>query len=116
SPARREFDILRSLRHPLIAEVYDFGRVDEVDGRDTPAGGDGCPVKPGDLFITFSYIDGLDLRAAFLRLFPEDGGEVPAGEEARRRWRIFYEALNEIALGLHAIHSRGLVHHDVKPQ
>ncbi len=124
SGARREFETLRSLRHPLIAEVYDFGRIDEIDGidgaeperdeREAPA------ARPGDFFITFSYIEGLDLRSAYLLLFPEETEEagsdrIPEMEE-EKRWRTFYRAIAEIALGLHAIHSRGLVHHDIKPQ
>jgi len=124
--ARREFETLRSLRHPLIAEVYDFGRVNEVEGRQPGEGGrspeEEIAANPGDFFITFSYVHGLDLQAAFLLLFPRnlDGDGKPPGEipamEAAGRWRIFYKALAEIALGLHAIHSRGLVHHDIKPQ
>ncbi len=114
SDARREFETLRSLRHPFIAEVFDFGRVDEVHGR-LPGEGDG-PAKPGDFFITFSYVNGLDLRDAFLLLFPPGAEPPPGSHEAERRWRTFYESLAEIAIGLHAIHSRGLVHRDIKPQ
>jgi transcriptional regulator with GAF, ATPase, and Fis domain/serine/threonine protein kinase/tetratricopeptide (TPR) repeat protein len=116
SGARREFENLRSLRHPLIAEVFDFGRVEEVDPPPSKESPGAAIALPGDLFITFSYFDGLDLRAAFLKLFPP--GEERALEPAEReaRWRIFYRALADIGLGLQAIHSRGLVHHDIKPQ
>ncbi len=115
--ARREFETLRRLRHPLIAEVYDFGRVEEIDGA-APAGESARPIL-GDFFITFSYIDGLDLRDAFLRLFPEAAGGAgvdPSGLEIEGRWKVLYGALADVALGLHAIHSHGLLHHDIKPQ
>jgi len=115
--ARREFETLRTLRHPLLAEVYDFGRVEEVDGSPAEEGSESL-ARIGDFFITFSYIDGLDLRAAFLLLFPEElkpAASLDPGDAAVR-WRTFYQALAEIALGLHAIHSRGLVHRDIKPQ
>ncbi len=117
--ARHEFETLRRLHHPLIAEVYDFGRVEEVDG--AASNGEGGSVKPsvGDFFITSSYIDGLNLRAAFLRLFPEAAGAKPidlTGKEYEGRWKILYCALADVALGLHAIHMHGLLHHDIKPQ
>src|SRR5258706_7071354 len=68
---RKEFETLRSIRHPFVAEVFDFGRVDEVEGR-TPDEAEGeSPARPGDFFITFSYVNGLNLRDAFLLLFPE---------------------------------------------
>src|SRR5262245_9552011 len=62
SSARKEFETLRSIRHPFVAEVFDFGRIDEVEGRAPgEANGEG-PAKPGDFFITFSYVNGLNLR------------------------------------------------------
>ncbi|MBI4586234.1 MAG: sigma 54-interacting transcriptional regulator [Planctomycetes bacterium] len=131
SRALREFDLLRRLQHPHIARVYQLGKVETVEPGEPEAaavpaeeGPPGLP-QPGDAFLAFEYLDGLDLRAAFLKLFPaaaaarEGSGPNPAGPglaPAARRWKIFYQALAHIGLGLEAIHSRGLIHNDLKPE
>ncbi len=78
-----EFRWMARLRHPNVAEVYDFDTVSGSDQR----------------FLTMEYIDGRDLTAL--------------------RWPAILERFDELVVqilrGLDYIHSRGLLHNDIKP-
>ncbi|GEM_PF-176903 len=81
---RHEFEALTMLRHPNLAEVYDFGMVEE---KDTP-------------FFTSEYVVGENL----LRYGRERSFEDLAG------------VVVQVCRALEYIHSRGLIHHDIKPE
>ena len=78
-----EFLTLSRLRHPNVAEVYDFGVVEGTN----------------DVFFTSEFIDGKDLF------------EVTAGlDEAE-----LANMLVQVCRGLSYIHSRHIIHYDIKP-
>lgn len=110
--ARRVFSALRTLRHPGVAEIYDFGR---LDPRAIEAADPDAEAPRGEVLVYFAsaFSQGLDLRDAFLLLFRPARGERSA-EGSGERWKIFLEALARIARALDAIHSRGIIHYDVK--
>lgn len=78
-----EFLTLSRLRHPHVAEVYDFGVIEGSQ----------------DVFFTSEWIDGTDLFAV------SDG--LPEPELVR--------LLVQVCRGLEYIHSRQIIHYDVKP-
>ena len=152
--AHREFEILRRLHHPGIAEVFDFGRLDpsELDAGQFSAPEParlasrlpGTPVPGATManlplsntrsdargtrsahresgpiaYLASVYYEGLHLREAFLRLFPNgsNNGHTIGGTDAELRWRVFFEALAGICEALDAVHNRGLIHYDIKPE
>lgn len=79
---KHEFELLTRLRHPNLAEVYDFGHSQ-----------DGC-------FFTMEYVPGEDLFAYARRNPPQKLLGVVVG----------------VLRALEYIHSRGLIHYDVKPE
>lgn len=79
-----EFAALAELRHPNLAEVYDFG----------------CCDERGELYFTMEYILGHNLFHA-----TEGAGE-----------RLLIDYLVQVCRALDYIHSRGLIHHDIKPE
>lgn len=81
----REYETGKSLRHPYIVEVLDFGRTDE-----------GLP------FMTMEYLPGAPLTASIR----EDRSIEPS-----RLVRIACQ----LALGLSHAHAAGVVHRDLKP-
>ena len=86
---RNEFLSLASLRHPNVVEVYDFG----VD------------VETSDLFFTCENVEGVSWMEAVNGLnlqVPLDLG-------------IFLDLLSQVLRGLQFIHSRGVLHGDIKP-
>ncbi|MBI5160343.1 MAG: serine/threonine protein kinase, partial [Micrococcales bacterium] len=85
---RREFQVLAALRHPSLAEVYDFGEI-----------GPGEDVPPG-LFFTREHIEGAPLLDALTDATPE------------RLALVFVE----LARALEPLHRSGLLHGDLKPQ
>jgi transcriptional regulator with GAF, ATPase, and Fis domain/tetratricopeptide (TPR) repeat protein len=85
-----EFQVLAGLSHPNLAEVHDYG------------------VTPGGLrFFTMELVVGDDI-AAFLRkkLRKED---EPASSP------LFLEVLTQVLAALDYIHTRGVIHEDLKP-
>ena len=127
---RREFAILRRLRHPAVARAFELVVWEGGTGparRPPPAGeypflahalaarseGD----APRLAFLSFEHSEGLDLRQAFLQLFPQgDIGQRESIREASHRWRAFLDGVARVCLGLEAVHQRGLVHYDIKPE
>jgi len=79
-----EFEALTKLKHPNLAEVHDFGRIDTT----------------GELFFTLEYVVGQNLFLA------TEG----AGTE------VILDSFVQLCRALGYIHSRGLIHHDVKPE
>ncbi len=82
---RSETALLASLTHPALVTLYDAAK-DEATDRE---------------FLVMELVDGRDLREMLL------AGPIPAADAA--------DVLAELAEGLHVIHSRGIVHRDVKP-
>ena len=80
---KNEFRSMTRLRHPNLAEVYDFGIADE-DQR--------C-------FLTMEYVDGSELP------------RLPRSEVRRRFESLAVQCLR----ALDYIHSRDLLHNDIKP-
>ena len=78
-----EFLTLSRLRHPHVAEVYDFGVAEGTQ----------------DVFFTSEWIDGTDLFA------------ISEGLPERDLIRL----LVQVCRGLDYIHSRQIIHYDVKP-
>lgn len=131
--ARREFEILRRIRHPRVAEVYNLGRVETVQlDSSSSSNGNGRRdahadhPQTGDAFLASEFIDGVHLRDAFLHLFPDSSRQDTTGEatndsdgglpDLEPRWSAFLRTLARIALGLGGIHAQGLIHHDIKPE
>ncbi|MBI4576388.1 MAG: tetratricopeptide repeat protein [Planctomycetes bacterium] len=88
---KQEFVYLTQLRHPNIAAVHDFGVVKAVDAE--------TGVVAGEYFYTQEYIPGSNLHRY---------------SEAKD-WDCLYELLVQVCRGLAYIHSRDVVHHDIKP-
>lgn len=78
-----EFLLLASLHHPNVAEVYEFGVIEDSD----------------ECFFSSEFVDGLDLFEA----------------SEQYSWDDYYESLTQVCRGLSYIHSRQLLHHDLKP-
>ncbi|MEQ8821788.1 MAG: serine/threonine-protein kinase [Sumerlaeia bacterium] len=82
----RELAMLAEVRSPHVVEVYDL--------LDSPA---------GDLLLVMEYCAGGNLRDAL-----ESDASPTYGEALR--------LASQVALGLHDIHGRGLIHGDIKPE
>ncbi|MEZ6188086.1 MAG: protein kinase [Planctomycetota bacterium] len=78
-----EFLTLSRLRHPNVAEVYDFGVIEGTE----------------DVFFTSEFIDGTDLFE-----YSDGLGEAE-----------LIQLIVQVCRGLEYIHSRQIIHYDVKP-
>ncbi len=90
---KNEFQFLAQLRHPNLAEVYDFGVTEELG----EGFGEGAP-QPA-YYFTMEYVRGEDLYIST--------AGMPFDE--------LLELVVQVCRGLEFIHTRGFVHHDVKP-
>jgi transcriptional regulator with GAF, ATPase, and Fis domain/Tfp pilus assembly protein PilF/predicted Ser/Thr protein kinase len=84
---RREFQVLAALRHPRIAQVYDFGKI--------PQGEPGGPAT----FMTREFLEGRSLHEAF------EGDSIDS----------FVSLAVGVCRALEPLHQAGLVHGDLKP-
>jgi serine/threonine protein kinase/tetratricopeptide (TPR) repeat protein len=87
---RNEFLALTSVRHPGLATVYDFG----VDR------------ESSDYFFTCEFVDGVNLLKACRGLVPQGDAAIP----------VLVDLVAQVLRALEFIHSRGLVHGDIKPE
>src|SRR5207302_837066 len=77
------------------AQVFDFGVIESIDPAEPAPGSE----VPGRYFFTCEYVEGQDLYKLAPKLSAED----------------FYELVIQTLRALSYVHSRGLVHYDVKP-
>ncbi len=87
---RYEFAALAQLRHPNLVSVYDFGLIEETQ----------------EYFFTMEYVPGEDLVAYAHRRRQEAPGDYD--------W--IYDITVQVCRALQYIHSRGLIHYDIKPR
>src|SRR6204780_1826662 len=85
----KEWDVLASMSHPNIVEIFDIGEFEE-DGKNKPYFV--MPLLPGTTLDTF-------IRKSSHRLTVERTVEI----------------ISQTCRGLQAAHERGLVHRDLKP-
>ncbi|HZN16687.1 MAG TPA: serine/threonine-protein kinase [Micromonosporaceae bacterium] len=85
---RAEAQMMAALRHPGVVDVYDYG--DDTDRPD------------GVAYLVMAYVDGQPLSARIA-----EAGRLGASETMA--------VVAQAARALHAAHSAGIVHRDVKP-
>lgn len=81
----REAQLAARISHPNVVVIHDVGE------------------EQGLHFIVMQYVDGMDL----VRLLQAHGGPLA--------WRRAVRLISFAAKGLHAVHTNGLIHRDVKP-
>lgn len=87
---RYEFAALAQLRHPNLVAVYDFGITEDTQ----------------EYFFTMEYVPGEDLVSYASRRLKETPGDYD--------W--IYDITVQVCRALQYIHSRGLIHYDIKPR
>jgi serine/threonine protein kinase/tetratricopeptide (TPR) repeat protein len=87
---RNEFIALAALEHPNLAKVYDFG----------------FDRRTEDYYFTSAYVRGIQLYKATHGLSLADANDL----------HLVLHLLVEVLRALEFIHSRGLVHGDLKPE
>ena len=93
----QRFTVLRSLRHPNIAAIYDFGRQGE------------------QLFVSMQFVEGVSLEVALKQL---SAGEQPSTIPVFRSLQYYAwvrRVLNDVMSGVAYLHSKALIHGDIKP-
>ncbi len=96
-----EFATLGQLHHPNLVEVYDFGSIFNVE--ELPEA-----EHLNAFYYTMQYVQGEDLLSLAQRHL-----KVPeAGQAVDYAW--LYEIVVQVCRALSYIHSRGLIHYDVK--
>ena len=95
---QREVQIMAKVRHPNVLQIYDYGSVT------SPKGGEDEQFQ----YIAMEYIPGNTLRFTM----SEEGFDDET--ELLTDWihRYYLRVLD----GLEAIHSKGIIHRDVKPE
>ncbi|MEV0430958.1 protein kinase [Micromonospora sp. NPDC050495] len=86
---RREARAMAALRHPGVAEVYDYGET-------------GLPGEPGTAYLVMAYVRGQPLSARIA-----EAGRLGTAETM--------SIVAQTARALQAAHEVGVVHRDVKP-
>jgi serine/threonine-protein kinase len=89
---RREAQVLASLNHPHIAQIYGLERQEGQDGR---------KGQEGQEFLVLEFVDGESLDRRIAR------GPIPIDEALG--------IATQIAEALEAAHERGVIHRDLKP-
>jgi serine/threonine protein kinase len=85
---RREAQVIAQLNHPNVVQVYHYGEAEDY------------------LYIAMQYIQGADLE--FILSDYHKDGEFISPEEA-------IKVIQDISSALDYIHSKGVIHRDVKP-
>jgi serine/threonine protein kinase/formylglycine-generating enzyme required for sulfatase activity len=89
---RREAEVASRLDHPGICPVYDAG------------------FDAGMPYLVMRYLDGESLADALPRLVPQ------AGAHSQAQLRRVASLVERLGRALHAAHTAGVLHRDVKPQ
>ncbi len=87
---RNEFVAMSCLKHPNVPAAYDFG----------------TDAASGDLFFTTEFVDGIDWKET------TDALNLTRSEDFQSFLRILLQVLR----GLAFVHSRDVVHGDIKPE
>lgn len=87
---RYEFAALAQLRHPNLVTVYDFGIAEDTQ----------------EYFFTMEYVPGEDLVSYATR----------RRQETPNDYDWIYDITVQVCRALQYIHSRGLIHYDIKPR
>lgn len=85
---KNEFSLIKSLNHPNIANVYDFGTTQKVSP---------------EYFFTMDYIDGEDIVGFIQKA------------NSKKDYNLLYDIIAQVCDALDYIHTKGLIHYDIKP-
>jgi len=95
---QREVQTMAQVRHPNVLQIFDYGAVERPNDTTAP------PVE----YITMEYIPGNTLRYTM----SEEGFE--GDDDLLKEWIETY--FLPVLKGVEAIHARGIVHRDMKPE
>jgi serine/threonine-protein kinase len=87
---RKECEVLSSINHPNIVDIYDVGELEDDDGSRKP-------------YFVMPLLPGVTLD------------ELIAKTSHRLSVERVVDMMAQACRGLHAAHERGLVHRDIKP-